>query len=195
MGVRRDHQLTLVVLLRELRRGELAPAGERCAGHLGPADDVLLITQVVAVPVLEEHLNPSGHQVAATPHPGLVRLVTDPDVAIQEIGLLGLDVARAVLEPQQIARRRLRGAGRGRLAEPELHPVVARPPRDRAGRGSARHGRPPTDRQNRPGCRGLLRHDRDRDSRWAGTGGRRAAPASSGPGQTSRRRGRGRTRW
>src|SRR5580700_5616476 len=48
----------------------------------------------------------------------------DPDVIVHEARLLGLDVAGAVLETEQVAGRRLAGRrGRG-PAESELHPVV-----------------------------------------------------------------------
>ena len=100
------------------------PPGEGCARHLGPSEDVFLVAEVVAVPVLDEHLNPSGDEVAPAFDPGLVGFVADPDVSVQEVGLLGPDVAGAVFEAHEVAGRGLRGAGGGGLAEPELHPVV-----------------------------------------------------------------------
>jgi hypothetical protein len=51
--VGRDGGLAAGVGRGEVRRSELAAAAERGAGDLGPADDVLLVGQVVAVPVLD----------------------------------------------------------------------------------------------------------------------------------------------
>src|SRR6201999_635065 len=98
--------------------------GQRGARDLGPADDVFLILQVVPVPVFHEDPDLPGHQVAAAAQPGLVRLFPDPDVVVHQVGLLGLDVAGAVLEAEQVARGGLVGRRGGGAAEAELHPVV-----------------------------------------------------------------------
>ena len=108
----------------EVGRGELGTAGQRGAGHLGPADDLLLVLQVVPVPVFDEDPDLPRHQVTAAAQPGLVRLLAHPHGLVHQVGLLGLDVAGAVLEAEQVARGGLGGRrGRG-AAEPELHPVV-----------------------------------------------------------------------
>ena len=101
---------------------EFALAGQRCAGVLEPAEDVLLVFEVVGVPALDQHADPARDQVAAAAHPRLVGLVADPDEAVHRRRVLGLDVVGAVLEAHEVARRRLRGArGRG-AAEAELRP-------------------------------------------------------------------------
>ena len=46
-----------------------------------------------------------------------------PHVVAQQVGVLGLDVAGAVLEPEQVARGRLRARRRRRAAEAELRPA------------------------------------------------------------------------
>ncbi len=46
-----------------------------------------------------------------------------------EVGVLGLDVAGAVLEPEQVARGRLRARGGRRAAEAELRPADRDPPK------------------------------------------------------------------
>ena len=120
----RDRGLPVAADRGEVRGGELFPAGQRGAGDLGAANGVLLVLQVVAVPVLHEDPDLAGDQVTAAAQPGLIGFPADPDVIVHEARLLGLDIASAVLETEQVAGGRLAGrCGRG-PAEAELHPVV-----------------------------------------------------------------------
>src|SRR5580698_2665836 len=124
VGVRGNSRLAVAPARGEVRCGELAASGQRGAGNLRPADDVLLILQVVAVPVLDEDADLAGYQVAAAAQPRLVGLAADPDPVVHQGFLLGLDVAGAVFEAEQVARGGLAGRGGGGTAEAELHPVV-----------------------------------------------------------------------
>ena len=45
VGVARDDEVPLVVCCGEVRGGELVATAQRCAGRLGPADDVLLVAR------------------------------------------------------------------------------------------------------------------------------------------------------
>jgi hypothetical protein len=65
-----------------------------------------LIAQEIAIPVLDEDLDATGDQSAPAPHPGLIGLVADPDIVIEETGLLRLDVPGPVFEPEKISSLR-----------------------------------------------------------------------------------------
>ena len=56
VGIPGDDEAPLVVAFGEVRGGELSPTAQRCPGRLGPADDVLLVAQDVAVPVPSSQL-------------------------------------------------------------------------------------------------------------------------------------------
>ena len=77
------------------------------------------------------HVDPAGDEVGAAGQPrrpSVSSSASDPDVLVERVGLLGLDVGGAVLEAEQVARRGLRGRGGRRAAEAELRPAH----RDRA---------------------------------------------------------------
>src|SRR5580692_6710878 len=84
MGPGGDGRLPGCVPGGEVGAGEFGSAGQRRAGYLGPADDVLLIGQVVAVPVLDEDPDLAGDQVAAAAQPRLVGLAADPDPVVHQ---------------------------------------------------------------------------------------------------------------
>ncbi len=126
-------------LRREVRLVHLGRAAEGRADPLVPADDGLLLLQVGAVPHLDVHPDPSGDEVGAARQPrGLARHVlrVDPHVLGEGLRVLGLDVGRAVLEAEEVARgglarRRRRGAPEAELApahrdgaEAEAHEVA-----------------------------------------------------------------------
>ena len=190
-----DDGMALVVCAGEVRGGELSPAAQRRAGGLGPADDVLLVAQDVAVPVLDEDLDAPGHQVAPAPHPRLVGLVADPDVVVEEVGLLRLDVAGAVFEAEQVPRRLLGRAGGGGPAETELHPVVVDHAQPEP--GQVAHGVKGHERVARAGLDAQVAADVVRVEVLVGQrrAGRPAPRASGRTGRTGRRRGTGRSRW
>ena len=110
-------RLRLVELLRR-------PGGRTLA--LVPPDDALLLGERRAVPDLDVHPDPAGDQVAAALEPGGADAGRHPDVVAQQVGVLGLDVAGAVLEAEQVARRGLARRRRRRAAEPELRPPHGR---------------------------------------------------------------------
>ncbi len=126
VGVDRDDRLSGHIFRRQVRDVALGAAGQRGAAGLGPAEDVLLIGEKVAVPPLDLHADPAGHQVGPAPQPRLVALPSDPDVGVHRGGVLAADVAGAVLESHQVAGGRLRPAGRRRTPETELRPAHAR---------------------------------------------------------------------
>ena len=78
------------------------------------ADGLLLVAQRRAVPDLDQHADAPRDEVGPVAQPRrLARPVAgDPDVARQRVGVLGLEVGRAVLEAHEVARRGLRAAGR-----------------------------------------------------------------------------------
>ena len=90
---------------------------------LGPPDHVLLGLEALAVPGLDVHVDPARDQVGPAREPGLVVVGRDPDVAVEVVGLLRLDVERAVLEAEQVAWSRLRRRGGRRTPEAELRPA------------------------------------------------------------------------
>jgi len=64
-----------------------------------------------------------------------------PHEVLDQLGLLGLEVRRAVLEPEQVAWGGLRRRRRGRTAEAELRPAQRRRPERDAGQVADRvHG-------------------------------------------------------
>jgi hypothetical protein len=86
---------------------------------LEPPEDPLLVGHVVGVPDLDVHADLAGHLVGAPAvHP--VDVVVHPDELVEVRGLL--DIAGAVLEAHQVARRRLARAGRS-PAEAEDDPA------------------------------------------------------------------------
>ena len=102
---------------------ELVRGAERCAAHLRAADRLLLVEQRRAVPDLDQHADAPGDEVRAAGEPALIRRRRHPDVLREPVGVLELDVVRAVLEAHQVARRVLRAARRRRAAEAELRPA------------------------------------------------------------------------
>ena len=115
----------------EVRLGELAAARQRRAGGLGAADEVLLVAERLPVPDLDGHVEPAGDEVGAAGQPVAPsgrRPAATQTCSSTSVGLLGLDVRGAVLEAEQVARRRLRGRGGRGTAEAELRPAD----RDRA---------------------------------------------------------------
>ncbi len=111
-----DHVRTLG-LPREVGGVEFPLAGQRCALVLGAAEDLLLIRDPVEVPGLDGHRDLARDLVGASGHP----------VGVGEPGELVVvgvahDVAGAVLEPHQVPRRLLPGAGAG-APEAEHHPM------------------------------------------------------------------------
>ena len=123
-----------------------AVPGQRRAGLLEAADRRLLVAERGAVPRLDQHPDPPRDEVAAAAEPPLRLVVADPDVAAHRVGVVAVDVVRAVLEALEVARRLLaRGRRRG-AAEAELRPAQRRPRRGRSGRGCARRGRRPAGR-------------------------------------------------
>jgi len=84
-----------------------------------------LLAQARAIPRLEVHRDAARHEIRAAGHPvgcGVVAL-RDPHVLVDDVLRLGLDVGRAVLEPEQVARRRLRRRRRAGATEAELRPA------------------------------------------------------------------------
>ena len=112
-GAYRDKRLAVVPLGREVRQRVLSATGQRCALRAIAADELLLLTQGRAVPGLDRHVDATGDQEGPAGEPGrrVVVAVFYPHVPCG-LGRLRLEVGRAVLEPEQVARRRLRG-GRG----------------------------------------------------------------------------------
>ena len=96
---------------------------ERRAADLRAADRLLLVGERRAVPDLDQHPDPPRRR--GTCRRAATRAVdaSDPDVLGERVGVLELDVVRAVLEAHQVARRVLRAARRGRAAEAELRPA------------------------------------------------------------------------
>ncbi len=109
----------------EVGLGELGAPGQRGALLPVAADQHLLLAHAGAVPRLDLHLDPAGHQVGASGQPGGLRVVllADPDELLELLALLGLDVGGAVLEAEQVARGHLLGRGGGGAAEPQLRPA------------------------------------------------------------------------
>ena len=102
-----------------------SPPDSGRSGVLGPADERLLVAERLAVPDLDRHVDPARDEVGAAGEPVPRRVVAgrDPDVLVERLGLLGLDVHGAVLEAEQVARRGLRGRRGRRPAEAELRPA------------------------------------------------------------------------
>src|SRR4051794_21138204 len=96
---------------------ELVAAAERRADDLRAPQRLLLGLQRRAVPDLDEHPDAPRDEVGAAAQPvglaGPGRAAADPDVAVELVDVLELEVGRAVLEPHEVARRGLRTA-RGR---------------------------------------------------------------------------------
>ena len=147
VAVQRHERLVVAPGHREVRLGELRAAGQRRTLALGPADERLLLTQRRAVPRLDRHADPPGHEVRPAGEPRRVvgvrggRGGQDPDVLGEVRGVLGLEVGGAVLEAEQVARRALRGGRRRRAPVAELRPA------DR--RGAERRARQVADRVHR----------------------------------------------
>jgi hypothetical protein len=87
----------------EVRRRLLLPARERRAVRLVTARDALLLAQTHAIPRLDEHRDLARHEIGAADEPGRFVAVADPDVLIQRRLVVGEDVGRAVLEPEEVA--------------------------------------------------------------------------------------------
>ena len=129
-----------------------------CSGRSCPAG-----RRAPSVPLLDQHADAARDDVRAAVHPRLRLVAADPHVPAHLGGVGGVEVVRAVLEPLQVARRRLRPAtspppGRSRAAS-----SASPPRRGRSGPGRARRGTRPGDRRRRP----------------ARTGRRRSSPATS----------------
>ena len=103
----------------EVDRGELTATRQGSAVVLGAAEDQLLVADVVGVPRLDVHADFARHQIRAALHPRLIRLVADPHPLFGDARVLGLDVRRSVLEPEQVPRCHLRSR-RGRCATETL---------------------------------------------------------------------------
>ncbi len=122
----RDARLAVGALGGEVGLVELGRLPQRRTDLLVTPDDLLLLHERRAVPDLDVHPDPPGHEVRPTGHPpgrpGHVRR-RDPHVLVERRGVLRLDVGRAVLEPEHVARRRLGLRRRRGAAEPELAPA------------------------------------------------------------------------
>jgi hypothetical protein len=104
---------------------ELVLPAQRRAGALGPPDDRLLLHQRGTVPGLDEHPDLAGDRVRPTLHPGRSVAGPHPQVLAEQRPLLGLQVGGAVLEAEEVARRRLGGRRRRGAPEAELRPPHA----------------------------------------------------------------------
>lgn len=126
----REPDVTVRIDLRaaEVRGRELVTAGERRPHALVPSDDRVLLGQPHPVPGLDEHGDLPRDEVRTAGHPGRLVVGRDPDVVRERRGVVGEDVGRAVLEAEEVARRRLAGRGTRGLTESELRPAQARPP-------------------------------------------------------------------
>ena len=122
VAVERDHRLA-VDLGGEVHGVVLPRRAQRRTAALDPPDGELLVGQGGAVPHLEQHADPPGHQVAAAAHPRGVVGRRHPDVLLQLLGVLGHEVVGAVLEPHEVARGLLRGVGARRAPEAGLGPA------------------------------------------------------------------------
>ena len=111
------------------------------------------------VPGLDVHVDPPGHEVGAAGQPVALGSSPAPTQTCSSSvrGLLGLDVGGAVLEAEQVARRRLRGRGRSTSGRSRAATSAPRPCRSRSGPGCGSRARRPAGRRRRPGRRGRRR--------------------------------------
>ena len=123
VGVHGDGRLAVRAGRGEVRFVELGQPAVWRADALGTADDLLLLGERGAVPVLDQHPDLAGHQVRAAGHP--VRSVAGghPDLLVEQRVVLGLEVGCAVLEAEQVARGGLAARGGRGAAEAELGPA------------------------------------------------------------------------
>jgi len=126
--VQRDQRLAVGPDRVKVRRRELLAAGQR--GTVGPvaADQRLLLARRRPVPRLDVHVDPPGDQERPAREPLGVVVVAPvhPHVLVDGPAVLGLEVGRAVLEPEQVARRLLRRRRGRRTPEAELGPAQRR---------------------------------------------------------------------
>ena len=99
---------------------ELLVVAVGCAAALLPADHPLLLEQRGAVPGLDAISNAPRHQVGAAGQPVRTVALGHPDVLVQGVGVLGLEVVGSVLEPEHVSGRRLFARRRRRPAEAQL---------------------------------------------------------------------------
>ena len=104
-------------------RVELGVPAERSAADLLAPDDALLLAQGRAVPALDEHPDPARDDVGPAAEPRLRLVVADPHEALHLARVVDVEVARAVLEAHEVARRDLVARRLRVAAEAELHPA------------------------------------------------------------------------
>ena len=93
------------VELARLDRLVLRGAPERRARILDAADELLLLAERGAIPLLDPDPDLAGHEVAAAGHPAEAGSGCGPDVLSHPVGLGGIEIGGAVLEAHQVARR------------------------------------------------------------------------------------------
>src|SRR6185312_3185634 len=121
--VGRNHRLSVRTVPVKVGRIEFIASAQRRARELVTTKDVVLVTDTVGVPVLDVHLYLARDLVAAVALPG--RYVPEPHEAV-EIRILA-DIARPVLEAEEVARGALTLAGGG-AAEAHDRPACGRGP-------------------------------------------------------------------
>ena len=89
-------------------------------GALLPSDHPFLLLQRGVVPRLDAHPDPPRDQVGAAGQPVRAVALGHPHIAVDRVGLLSLEVAGTVLEPEQVSRRGLLTGGRRGAAEAQL---------------------------------------------------------------------------
>ncbi len=186
VGVHRD-QRAVASLQLEVRLGELLAAGQRRA--LGPVapDQRLLLAQAGAVPRLDAHVDPAGHEVGAVGEPGgrrRRRRDAPRRTCRRSVRSSTLRLAVPSLKPSRLRGGLLLRGGRGGAAEAELGPAH-------------RHGAEPdpgevADGVHRdlgvvrrtPGCTGRRRCGSGRGCRPGSAAARAAPPACGRRGRT-----------
>ena len=104
------------VELGRLDRLEFLAAADRRAGILHAADELLLLAERRAIPLLDPDPDLAGDEIGAAGHPLETRRGCGPDVPGHPVALAGIEIGGAVLEAHQVARCAAASVGGGEKA-------------------------------------------------------------------------------